>query len=78
MGLWLLWARDVNVPQELIARSKEVILDQKINLPLSLCCQFNIKLIVPTAAITASTHTQTHTDLPHFHYNDEASSAKLY
>lgn len=63
MGLWLLWAQDVNVPQELIARSKEVILDQEINLPLILCCQFNIKLIVPSGCHNSIIHTDTHTQI---------------
>lgn len=74
MGLWLLLAQDVNVPQELIARSKKVILGLKINLPLTLCCQVNIKLIIPTGCHNSI---DTHVDLLHFHYDDEASSAKL-
>lgn len=70
MGLWLLGAQDVNVPQEMIARSKEVILDQKINLPESLV---NIKLTIP---LCCHNSISTHTDLLPHHYHDERSSAK--
>lgn len=56
MGLWLLRPQDVNVPQEMIAGSKEVILEQKIN--LSLWEQLNVKLSTPSLLVAASVHTR--------------------
>ena len=71
MGLWLLRAQDVNVPQQMKARSKEVILEQKINMPLSPWLRFNIKLII---SLCCHNSISRHMDILHFHNDDEKSA----